>query len=127
MGLTAAGYQREIENVKIQWSKDQLEAIDTVSEILLSEMRPSLESAVEDLDELHLRQCNFLENFSKQSIWFNKEQRQRLNAMSSTMNKVPTYRRKLVAMRKGMNEISKTVERMKTETVIMKQELGLQD
>jgi len=125
--LTERVVQREAENVEIKWSAPQLEAIDVMSDLLLSEMRPTLQSAAEDVEELQMKQCNFLEHFSKSSIWFDKEQRQRLNAMSRAMNKVPSYRRKLAVMQSKMSDIDDRIQRMKRETVLMKEEMGMQD
>merc|ERR1712087_419223 len=110
---------------EIKWNAEQLSAIDTMGTILTDQMVPSLKSAVEDIAELKIQQCNFLENFTKSSLWFNKEQRQRLNAMSRTMNKVPGYRRKLASIQRKMKSVSWNVEQMKRDTAAMKQELGL--
>ena len=71
-----------------------------------------------------MRQDKFLENFSKSSIWFNKEERQRLNEMSRTMNKIPFYRRKLFAMKQKIDDISNKVNKLKKDTNQLKNKIG---
>ena len=72
-----------------------------------------------------IRQETFLENFSKSSIWFTKEEKERLNEMSRTMNKIPAYKRKLSAMQQKIQDITNKVNKLKRDTNQLKTKIGI--
>mmetsp|Transcript_11989 Transcript_11989/g.18095 ORF Transcript_11989/g.18095 Transcript_11989/m.18095 type:complete len:324 (+) Transcript_11989:27-998(+) len=115
--------QHQQQDMDVQFNEQQLQHIDVMSKLLVQQCQPPLNSLVVDIEELQARQDQFLHQFSRSSIWFNKEQRQRLNEMSKVMNEVPAYRRKLQSMQQKMNDISYKVTKLKRNTQQLKKRI----
>eukprot|EP01084_Bolivina_argentea_P240889 404546_1 len=98
------------EHLETGFNEEQLDAIDTMSKIFEMQIKQSLGLVVDDMEELQLRQEKCLQNISKSKLWFTKEERHTLNEMSTAMDKVPKYRKKLATMTQRVQEINWTVE-----------------
>eukprot|EP01083_Nonionella_stella_P291610 992156_1 len=106
---------RAKENIEIKFNDEQLKAIDIMADIFKTQTKQPLNAVVDDIQELQTRQEKVLANISKSAIWFNKEERKRLNEMSTVMNKVPHYRKKLSSMKQKVQDIQNKVDKLKRD------------
>merc|ERR1712228_637157 len=111
---------RASEAMQIELNEEQNKAIDAMSQIFAIQTKEPLLCIVDDIKELQLRQTQILKNASKASIWFNKEQRIRLNEMSKTMNKITAYRKKLHSMKQSVANIDKKSKQTEKRNKLLK-------
>eukprot|EP01084_Bolivina_argentea_P275515 469890_1 len=116
---------RAKENIEIKFNDEQLKAIDIMADIFKTQTKQPLNAVVDDIQELQTRQEKVLANISKSAIWFNKEERKRLNEMSTVMNKVPHYRKKLSSMKQKVQDIQNKVDKLKRDTNLLKNKIGI--